>query len=237
MNEMPKDQIAWAFPSKIAIVVDTPGWYDEYAARLAVRLNDAGHSAIVYRDYADISNGDIAFYLSCMRITPAEVLSRNKWNFVVHASDLPKGRGFSPLVWQILEGADEIPVTMISMAGEVDAGDIVGQTCIRLSGHELNTQLRDLLAQAIEDLCIIISNGRAAPIPKPQQGDPTWYRRRRPADSAIDPQISLAAQFDLLRVVDNDRYPAYFDHRGHRYILKIEDMGPSPKLLDRNDHD
>lgn len=237
MTDMLKNTTTWAFPSKIAVVVDTPGWYDDHAARLARRLNDAGHSAMVYRDYADIPKGDIAFYLSCMRITPAEVLSRNKWNYVVHASDLPKGRGFSPLVWQILEGADEIPVTMISMVGDVDAGDIVAQTRIRLFGHELNTQLRDLLAQAIEDLCIAVANAPTAPVPKLQQGDPTWYRRRRPADSAIDPQISLAAQFDLLRVVDNDRYPAYFDHRGHRYILKIEDMGPSPRPSDRNEHD
>ena len=30
------------------------------------------------------------------------------------------------------------------------------------------------------------------------------------------------AQFDLLRVVDTERYPAFFDCRGRRYIVKIE---------------
>jgi methionyl-tRNA formyltransferase len=32
----------------------------------------------------------------------------------------------------------------------------------------------------------------------------------------------LAEQFDLLRVVDSERFPAFFEYRGRRYKLKIE---------------
>ena len=35
----------------------------------------------------------------------------NKNNIVVHASDLPKGRGFSPMSWQILEGKNKIKLS------------------------------------------------------------------------------------------------------------------------------
>jgi methionyl-tRNA formyltransferase len=63
----------------------------------------------------------------------------------------------------------------------------------------------------------------------PQAGEPTWYARRRAADSRLDPDRTLAQQFDLLRVVDNDRYPAFFDLRGHRYRLRIDDAGPVPE--------
>jgi methionyl-tRNA formyltransferase len=38
----------------------------------------------------------------------------------------------------------------------------------------------------------------------------------------LDPQKSLAEQFNILRVVDNDRYPAFFEWNGRRYNLKIE---------------
>ena len=226
----------WPRPARVAIVVDSPGWYDEFAERLAVRLSEANHLAKTFRSYADVPVGDIAFYLSCMRITPPEVLAKNSWNFVVHASDLPKGRGFSPLVWQVLEGADEIPVTMILMAKEVDAGDIVAQTCLQLSGHELNTEMRAMLGQAIEDLCVSVVLSPTPPTTRKQQGTPSWYNRRRPTDSALDPAQSLASQFDLLRVVDNERYPAYFDYRGHRYILKIEDTGPTPTAQNGKDN-
>jgi len=55
-----------------------------------------------------------------------------------------------------------------------------------------------------------------------QAGDPSYYRRRRPPDGQLDPDQSLRAQFNLLRVSDNQRYPAWFKIEGVRYALKIE---------------
>jgi len=46
--------------------------------------------------------------------------------------------------------------------------------------------------------------------------------KRTPQHSQLDPHRSIAEQFDLLRVVDNDRYPAFMDFRGARYVIKIE---------------
>jgi methionyl-tRNA formyltransferase len=182
----------------------------------------------MWRDYDEVPHGDIAFFLSCMRITPPDVLKRHHWNFVVHASDLPKGRGFSPLVWQVLEGANDIPVTMIEMSDEVDAGDIVCQDKLRLSGHELNPEMRERLAELIVSMCIDVVMAPTPPERRPQVGTPTWYPRRRAEDSQLDPSLSLADQFNHLRVVDNARYPAFFDFRGRRFRLLIEDAGPAP---------
>jgi methionyl-tRNA formyltransferase len=50
---------------------------------------------------------------------------------------------------------------------------------------------------------------------------PTYYRKRIPEDSRIDPCGSIAGQFDLLRVADPERYPAFFDFRGHRYEIRL----------------
>lgn len=222
----------WPETRRVSVVTDTPGWFDPFAEDLVAQLVAKGHGARFVRDYADVPQGDIAFYLSCLRLTPHEVLTRHPWNFVVHASDLPKGRGFSPIVWQVLEGASEIPVTMITMAAEADAGDIVAQRRFALKGHELNTELRDTMGRCIVDMCVETVCASAPPAPRPQEGTPTWYGRRRPDDSRLDPDQSLAAQFELLRVVDNDRYPAFFDLRGRRFVLKIEDAGPAPETPD-----
>jgi methionyl-tRNA formyltransferase len=46
--------------------------------------------------------------------------------------------------------------------------------------------------------------------------------KRTLEDSRLDPMKSIAEQFNLLRVVDNSRYPAFFDLDGFRYIVKIE---------------
>ncbi len=211
----------------VSVVVDTLGWFDPFAARLVAALKKAGHRAALIREYATVPQGDLAFFLSCMRITPPETLAQNKLNLVVHASDLPKGRGFSPMVWQVLEGADQIPVSMIYMAEEVDAGDIVLQDTIILEGHELNDEMRDKLGGKIIEMCLEFTNSPSLPNGRPQSGDATWYKRRRPKDSQLNVDQSLAEQFDLLRVADNQRYPAFFDYRGHRYTLRIEKQGAS----------
>ena len=55
-----------------------------------------------------------------------------------------------------------------------------------------------------------------------QTGAHSWLPRRKPEDSELDISHTLENQFNLLRIVDNDAYPAFFRFRGNKYILKIE---------------
>jgi methionyl-tRNA formyltransferase len=64
--------------------------------------------------------------------------------------------------------------------------------------------------------------GRIRPTPQNPEIAPTYHRRRTPEDSRLDPHQSIASQFDLLRICDPDRYPAFFDFRGRRYRLRLE---------------
>lgn len=57
---------------------------------------------------------------------------------------------------------------------------------------------------------------------QPQHGEANHYRRRRPADYQLDPELSLAEQVNLLRVVENQSYPAFFHWRGRRYVLQVQ---------------
>lgn len=210
---------------RVSVVVDSAGWFDEYAQTLVKLLQERGCDSVFVRTYDEIISGDVAFYLSCTKITPPEVLSLNRVNLVIHASDLPKGRGFSPLVWQVLEGQNLIPLTMIEAAEPVDSGPIHMRSEIRFSGHELNSEMRDVMGREIVSMCLGYIDGAGYPIPREQVGEPTFYRRRRASDSRLDPDLSLGEQFELLRVVDNERYPAFFDFRGRRFVLRIEDAG------------
>lgn len=214
----------WKRPRRISVCVDTPGWFDPFAERLVDTINQTDDEAILYRDANAVLVGNIAFYLSCMKLMPPSVLARNRLNIVVHASALPKGRGFSPVVWQVLEGADIIPVTMIEAAAGADTGPVLMTDAVHLAGHELNDEIREKLGKTIVDMCLRLIRADCPPVGTDQAGEPSWYPRRRPEDSRIDPSRTIAEQFDLLRVVDNDRYPAYFDHRGRRYVLRIAKM-------------
>ncbi len=214
----------WRQPRHISVVVDNPSWVLPFAEDLVARINGGGDRAVLCRTHDRIAEGAVGFYLGCVKITPPDVLARNRRNIVVHASDLPNGKGFSPLTWQILEGRNDIPVCLLEAVDAVDAGPVVYRETIRYEGHELIGELRDILGRVQVDLCLRYLAEAEPPVGEPQTGEGFVYGRRRPADSRLDPERSIAEQFDLLRTVDNGKYPAFFELRGHRYRLAVEKM-------------
>ena len=163
------------------------------------------------------------FLVSCAETVPAEIRARFAASLVLHASDLPRGRGWSPHIWSILAGNNEITVSLLEAAEQVDAGDIWLQARFRLEGHELLPEIHARLFEAELWLMSQAVERFGAIRPMPQAGMPGPYlRRRTPEDSRLDADKSIAAQFDQLRVADQSRFPAFFELRGHRYIVKIE---------------
>lgn len=212
----------WKKPRKVSVVVDNDSWAVPHTEKLVRIFNDSGDDAVLCRAHDAVAEGAVAFYIGCTSITPPEVLARNQRNLVVHASDLPKGRGFSPLTWQILEGRNDIPVCLLEAGAEVDSGPVVYRDSLQFEGHELVGEMREALGRKTVELCRRFMDEKTPPLGVPQDGEPSIYPRRRPEDSRFDPERTIAEQFDLLRVVDNGRYPAYFDHRGRRYRVLIE---------------
>lgn len=211
----------------VSVVVDNPSWILPHADSLVAKARAAGHDAYLCRTHDDVRDGAVAFYLGCVRITPAPVLARNRRNLVVHESLLPKGRGFSPLSWTILEGRNEVPVCLIDAAEDVDAGNIIFQDTLRFRGDELIGEMREALGAITVDLCLRFLGADPYPAGCPQAGEPSYYKRRTPADSRLDPEKTIAEQFDLLRIVDNERYPAFFTYRGCTYRLNVSKVDES----------
>lgn len=214
----------WRKPRHVSVVVDNPSWVLPFAEDLVAGIDAAGDRAVLCRDHDAITDGGVAFYLGCVKITPPAVLARNRKNIVVHASDLPKGKGFSPLTWQIIEGRNDIPVCLLEAVDDVDAGPVVYRDWVHYEGHELIGELREVLGRAQVGLCLRYLAEPEPPVGQPQSGEGTIYGRRRPEDSRLDPDRPIAEQFDLLRTVDNLKYPAFFDLRGHRFRIAIEKM-------------
>lgn len=215
----------WRQPRRVSVVVDNDGWMLPHARDLVEHLSESGDEAALHCDYESIPEGAVAFYLSCHRVVPATILARHHRNLIAHASDLPRGRGMSPLTWQILEGQNRIPVCLFEAVEAVDAGPVIYREQLRLEGHELIDEMRAALGSLIVGLCRRYLTEDEPPRGEPQTGEPSYWPRRGPEASALDPEASLAAQFELLRVVDNERYPAFFEWRGHRYYLRIDKAG------------
>ena len=211
-------------PGCITLLSDESSWLNNYLPELLIALQQRGHAVRWIHEPAQLAPGDVCLLLSCGRLLSAEQLAMHRHNLVVHESDLPLGQGWSPMTWQILEGVSSIPITLFEAVSDLDAGPIHLQTSFILNGTELVNEWRQLQAEATINLCLqwlynyqVLINSAYT-----QTGEATYYRRRRPADSQLDPERTLAEQFDLLRVVDNERYPAFFEWRGRRYQLQIE---------------
>jgi len=206
---------------KITVLVDNDSWILPYAERLVKALKELQYQAKLVRSAEAIECGWINFLLGCTHIISEEVLSRNQHNFVVHESNLPEGRGFAPMTWQILEGKNDIPICLLEAAAEADAGDIWIQDVIHLDGSELADEWRSEQGEKTLEMCLRLIDEYKSIIKIKQSGLPIYYKRRRPDDSRLDVDKSLREQFNLLRVADNMRYPAYFEIEGNRYVVNI----------------
>ena len=167
------------------------------------------------------NNFDILFIINYTKIINNSVLKKIKLPIVIHASDLPKGKGFSPLMWQVLENKKKIKVSMIKAVKKVDSGPIIFKKQIKLNGTELYDELRLKLSKVIvylmKKLLIVYPNLKL----KSQKGNSTFYKKRQPKDSNLNINKSLKSQFNLLRTCDNRNWPAFFSYKNRKYVLKI----------------
>ncbi|MBI5644483.1 methionyl-tRNA formyltransferase [Candidatus Kaiserbacteria bacterium] len=206
---------------KVSLLMDNPrSWFAPYADELEIKLRDRGHEVVRVGRAEDLPEGDCTFFLSCEQIIQPEFRARSRHNIVIHASALPRGKGWSPMTWQVLEGKNDIPISMFEAVDRVDAGDIYATATIHLDGHELIDEMRGKEGNAIVDLALRFVE--EYPMQgTPQEGEESFYARRSPKDSELNPEKSIAEQFNLLRIVDNERYPAHFTLNGKTYVLKI----------------
>jgi methionyl-tRNA formyltransferase len=73
--------------------------------------NNSTHHIELIRKKCELSGGDILFLISCSEIVDASDRSAYQACLVLHASDLPKGRGWSPHIWQILDETSYVTQT------------------------------------------------------------------------------------------------------------------------------
>ena len=105
------------------------------------------------------------------KLLPEELLNYPKYGSInVHSSLLPAYRGAAPINWAILDGLEETGVTIMYMAGDLDAGDIILQKTTAIGGTEdaqgLTARLAELGAEALSEAVAALANGTAARTPQ-----------------------------------------------------------------------
>ena len=128
-----------------------------------------------------------------------------------HMTDLPFGRGGSPMQNLIVRGIKETKLTALRMEADLDTGPVYMKLPLKLDGSAEQIFLR----AAILTWDIISEMISTEPESLPQIGEPENFQRRTPEESALPQAATLNEMFDHIRMLDAPTYPRAFLEYGN----------------------
>lgn len=153
------------------------------------------------------------FFLHWSWMVPAEIVDGFEC-VCFHMTDVPYGRGGSPLQNLISRGHRKTKLTALRMIEEFDKGPVYMKRdlCLEGNAEEIFIRATHLSAQMIKEIA------HKKPKPEPQSGEVVIFKRRKPSDSEIPLLSSLQSLYDHIRMLDADGYPkAFLSHEGFHY--------------------
>lgn len=153
------------------------------------------------------------FFPHWSHIIPHEVYE-NFECVIFHMTDVPFGRGGSPLQNLIERGIYQTKISALKAVNELDAGDVYLKRELSLCGSAEEIYIR--ATKIISDMIKTIIETRPKPVP--QRGEVVEFKRCKPEQSNIINLDSLEKVFDYIRMLDAEGYPhAYIETDGLRY--------------------
>ena len=148
----------------------------------------------------------------------------DNWECVVfHMTDLPYGRGGSPLQNLIVRGHKETKISAIKVTEKLDGGPVYMKRPLSLAGsaQEIFMHCSDIIFQEMIPMLLA-----EKVTPKPQEGEPVVFKRRKPEEGKITPDMGLNNIYDYIRMLDAEGYPRAYMEFGD-YRLEFEEAGLS----------
>lgn len=135
-----------------------------------------------------------------------KIIYENYTCIVFHMSDLPYGRGGSPLQNLIIRGHTETKISSLKVVEEIDAGPVYAKRPLGLHGtaEEIFIRANKIIVKMIID---IVKN---VTVPVSQKGVPTVFKRRTPEMSSVNEVATLEEMYDYIRMLDAEGYPKAF---------------------------
>lgn len=152
---------------------------------------------------------------------------------VFHMTDLPYGRGGSPLQNLITNKVYDTKISAIKVDSGMDTGKIYMKEDFHIglgSAEEIFQKASDLIFSKI--IPYILDNN---PIPYEQKGEVVEFKRRTPDESNILNAniVSLADLYDFIRMLDGEGYPKAFLKIGDLRFLFSEVHKKADRLVGR----
>ncbi len=148
---------------------------------------------------------DWIFFPHWSWLIPDEIHSRYEC-VIFHMTDLPYGRGGSPLQNLIVRGHKETKLTALKCVSGLDMGPIYKKVPLLLEGtaEVILGRAADLMKDLIVDIV------EMQPTPVEQTDDVVEFKRRCAEDGDLNKVETLDQVYDFIRMLDGEGYPAAF---------------------------
>lgn len=182
-------------------------------ASLEDRLKEKYHIFCVHRKeeltkaFLDNIRPRFIFFPHWSYLIPAEIFESYEC-ILFHMTDLPYGRGGSPLQNLIALGHQNTQVSALRVEVGIDAGPVYLKEPLSLLGTAEEIFLR--LGKKVELMIDKIIQEEPAPLP--QSGEAVFFKRRKPAESSLEYSriADLEKLYDHIRMLDSEGYPKAF---------------------------
>jgi methionyl-tRNA formyltransferase len=184
-------------------------WCSQLAERLEKKTTSTFHfiqdSSSLNVQYLERLDPEFLFFPHWSNIIPASIYEKYPC-VIFHMTDLPYGRGGSPLQNLIVQGHTETVVSAIQCVKELDAGPVYLKKPLSLLGSAEEIYIR--ANKLIEEMIVEIL--REQPQPSVQVGEVINFQRRKPEQGDWSNVESLEQVFNHIRMLDAEGYPPAF---------------------------
>jgi methionyl-tRNA formyltransferase len=191
------------------VLVSNKPWHDELFESLLSRPGEkwtrlAQPSDFTFESLTRI-NPKKVFIPHWSYIIPESIY--NRWECIVfHMTDLPYGRGGSPLQNLIVHKKLETKITALRVEKGIDTGPIYLKKPLSLEGSakEIFQRSSPIIKAMVEEIIA------QALIPEAQQGEVVEFKRRKPEDGNLENLETLLEVYNYIRMLDCEGYPNAF---------------------------
>lgn len=206
----------------MSIVICTlKSWNNLLAEKLAEELGKQGCSVSILTKKEELTKEalealqpEYVFFPHWSYIIPADIYDSFEC-IVFHMTDLPYGRGGSPLQNLIQRGHKDTVISAIRVEAGLDTGPIYLKHPLSLEGsaQEIYRRAADIIFSVMIPEIL-----KERMTPQPQMGEVVEFARRKPSQSELNGSLSLRGAYDLIRMLDAEGYPKAYVQVGDMRI-------------------
>lgn len=191
------------------IIATSRHWYEKIIYNLLHRLR---------KEFLLINKKEELNYNQLIKINPKYIFFPH-WSYLIpqdiyknfeciifHMTNVPFGRGGSPLQNLVVRGIYETQISAIKCIEEIDGGPVYLKRSFQLYGSAEEIYIR--AARVIEEMIVYIIENEPEPVV--QKGEPVFFKRRKPEEGNLAQLSELEQVFDYIRMLDADGYPRAF---------------------------